>query len=58
MKSVVVIEWAAVASDGLKSPLVFIEDVSKANTQVYIEMLTEKLLPWIAESFGSNYVFT
>ena len=45
MKPAAVIVWAAVASDGLKLPLVFIDDGVETNTQVYIKMLTEKELP-------------
>lgn len=30
----------------------------RVNTHVYIKMLTEKMLPWITESFGKRYVFT
>lgn len=54
MKSAGVMVWVAVASDGSKSPLVFIEEVVKVNTQVYIKMLDEKVLPWITESFGNH----
>ena len=28
------------------------------NTQLYINMLAENVLPWITESFGNSYVFT
>ena len=42
----------------LSSLLIYIEEGVKVNTQAYIKMLTEKLLPWITESFGNRYVFT
>lgn len=58
MKPAGVMVWAAVASDGSKSPLVFIEEGVRVNTQVYIKMLDEKVFPWITESFGKRYVFT
>ena len=50
--------WAADASDGSKSSLVFIEEGGKVNTQVYIKRLTEKVLLWITESFKNHYVLT
>jgi transposase len=58
MKPAGVMVWAAVASDGSKSPLVFIEEGINVSTRVYIIMLTEKVIPCIAESFGNRYVFT
>ena len=48
--------WAAVSFDGSKSTLVFIEKGVKVDTQVCIEILAEKDLPWITESFGKRYV--
>ena len=53
-----VMVWAAVAFDYYRSPFVFIEESVKVNTQVYIKILTEKVLPRITESFGNRYVFT
>ena len=38
-----VIVWAAVASDGSKSPLVVIDEGVKVNSQVYLNMLQEKV---------------
>ena len=46
--------WAAVTSDGSKFPLVF--DGVKVNTEVYIKMLTEKVLTLITKSFGIYYM--
>ena len=40
-----VMVWAAVASDGSKSPLIVIEEGVKVNSQVYLNMLQEKVLP-------------
>lgn len=53
-----VMVWAAVSSDGRKSPLIFIEDGVKVNNLVYIQMLEEKVLPWVTEAFGTDYIFT
>lgn len=53
-----VMVWAAVASDGRKSPLVVIDEGVKVNSQVYLNMLKEKVLPWLTESFGNDYIFT
>uniref|UniRef100_A0A3P8TI71 Paired domain-containing protein n=1 Tax=Amphiprion percula TaxID=161767 RepID=A0A3P8TI71_AMPPE len=53
-----VMVWAAVASDGSKSPLVFIQEGVKVNSQVYLQMLEEKVLPWCTNAFGNQYVFT
>ena len=58
MKPAGVMVWAAVTSDGSKSPLVFIEVSVKVNTQVYIKILTKKVLPQITESFGNPDIFT
>ena len=46
MKQAGAMVWAAVASDGPKSPLVYIQNRVEVNTQVYIKMQTKKVLPW------------
>ena len=53
-----VMVWAAVASDGSKSPFVFIQEGVKVNSQVYLQMLEEKVLPWCTNAFGNQCVFT
>lgn len=53
-----VMVWAAVASNGTKSPLIFIEEGVKVNSQVYIKMLKDKVLPWVTGAFGNCYIFT
>ena len=53
-----VMVWAAVASDGTKSPLIVIDEGVKVNSQVYLNMLQEKVFPWLTESFGTNFIFT
>ena len=50
--------WAAVASDGQKSPLVFIPEGVKVNTQVYLNLLRDHALPWARGSFLIGYIFT
>ena len=53
-----VMVWAAVASNGSKSPLIVIEEGVKVNSHVYLNMLEEKVLPWLTESFGDDFIFT
>ena len=53
-----VMAWAAVASDGSKSPLVVIVEGVKINNQVYLNMLQKKVVPWLTESFGNDFIFT
>ena len=53
-----VMVWAAVASDGQKSPLVFIPEGVKVNTQVYLNLLRDHALPWARGSFPNGHVFT
>jgi inhibitor of nuclear factor kappa-B kinase subunit alpha len=58
MKPAGVMVWAAVSSDGGKSPLVFVEEGTKVNSVVYLKMLEDNVLPWVTEAFGDNYAFT
>ena len=53
-----VMVWAAVGSDGSTSPLVFIDEGVKINSDVYIKMLTESVLPWVSETHVNGYIFT
>ena len=53
-----VMVWAAVGSDGSKSPLVFIDQGVKVNSEVYVKMLEEKVLPWLQKTYRNGYVFT
>ena len=52
--------WAGVASTGEKTPLFFIEEGVKVNQHVYVELLRNKLVPWVnttlekAESLSSR----
>lgn len=50
--------WAAVASDGRKSPLVFIDKGAKVNSDVYIKILSTYALPWLRQTFSDGYIFT
>ncbi|XP_029636851.1 uncharacterized protein LOC115212152 [Octopus sinensis] len=54
-KATLLMMWASVASDGFKSPLML---ASKANSEVYVEILDEKLLLRVTESFDDRHVFT
>ena len=42
-----VMVWGGVTSSGQKSPLIFVEDGVKVNQHVYLDMLKEKVLPWV-----------
>ena len=44
--------WAAVGSDGSKSPFIFIEEGVNANSIVFMKKLEEKVLSWLNGSFG------
>ena len=47
-----------VASNGKKAPPIFIPDGEKVNSEVYINILATKLLPWLRKTFpAGNYVF-
>ena len=55
LKPVSVMVWVDVASDGSKSPLVVIDE--GFYSQVYLNMLQAKFLPWFTESFGNDFIF-
>ncbi|XP_029655639.1 uncharacterized protein LOC115229425 [Octopus sinensis] len=48
---------AAAAFDVSKSPLLFSDAGVKFNNEVYVEMLDEKVLPWVTETFDDRYTF-
>lgn len=50
--------WAAMASDGNKSLLLFVEEGMKVNSGVYLQMLQGSVLPWVTEQFGTSCIFT
>lgn len=50
--------WAAVTSDGHKSPLIFIPEGVKINQVVYKDMLESQVLPWLLTVYnGDPFVF-
>ena len=53
-KHVCVMVWAAVASEVTKSRVVFIDEGLKVNSQVYLNMLRKKVLPWLTETFDNK----
>lgn len=51
--------WAAVASNGKKSPIFCIPDGVKINQDVYLKFLEDKVKPWIDSEFeGAEVCFT
>ena len=51
-----VMVWAGVTSNGLKTMLIFVEDGAKVNLQVYLDMLKNRVLPWINSLPGNQAV--
>lgn len=49
-----VMVFGAVASNGLAMPPVFIKEGLKVNTEVYIGILKDHLMPWIKANFGKD----
>ena len=43
--------WAEITSTGEKTPLIFTEKGVKMNQHVYLDLLKNKLVPWINETF-------
>ncbi len=53
-----VMVWAGVASDGKKTPLIFIEEGVKIDQAVYLHLISEEVLPWVEKEYpGSGIVF-
>ena len=48
--------WAGVTSCGQKTPLIFIDQGVKINQHVYLEMIKNKVLPRVDETFGNTGV--
>ncbi len=44
--------WASVTTDGKKTLLVFIEEGVKINQNAYLDLLAEKVLPWVGSEYG------
>ena len=49
-----VMDWAGVASTGEKTSLFFIEEGVKVNQHMYLELLGDKLVPWVNTTFGES----
>ncbi|XP_059096829.1 uncharacterized protein LOC131891318 [Tigriopus californicus] len=53
-----VMVWAGVTSCGKKTPLIFIPEGVKVNQALYLEMLTEKILPWVqSQHWDQSFCF-
>ena len=57
-KLVCAMVWAAVASDGSKFLLVFIDEGVKVKSQVFLNMLLEKVFHWLTETSEKLYLQT
>ena len=55
-KPVSVMVWAGATSTEGKTPLIFIEEGVKMNQHVYLDLLRNKLIPWINATFGESGV--
>ena len=51
-----VMVWAGVTSNGLTTPLIFVEDGVKVNQHVYLDILKYRVLPWINSLPGNQAV--
>lgn len=56
-KSALLMVWAAVASRLFMPLLIFIDVDGSVNSDFYVEMLDEKVSPWVTETFGNRYIF-
>ena len=53
-----VMVFAAVTTDGHKSPIIFVEANTKINSDIYIEILEDKIYPWVLSIYGKRpFVF-
>ena len=50
--------WAAVGFDGSTSPMLFVDDGVKVNSELYIKVLAENVVLWVTETYGTHYIFT
>ena len=46
--------WALVTSTGENTPFIFIEKGVKVNQHEYLDLLKNKLVPWINATFGES----
>ena len=57
-KPLLVTIFAAVTTDGHKSPIIFVEANTKINSDIYIEILKDKIYPWVLFIYGKGpFVF-
>ena len=49
-----VMVWAGVTSTGEKTPLISIEEGVQVNEHAYLNLLKNKLAPWINATFGES----
>ena len=49
-----VMVWAGVTSTEEKTPLICIEEGGKVNQHMYLDLLKNKLVPWINATFGES----
>ena len=50
--------FAAVTTDGHKSPIIFVEANTKINSDIYIKILKDKIYPWVLSIYGKGpFVF-
>ena len=53
-----VMVFAAVTTDGHKNPIIFVEVNTKINSDIYIEILKDKIYPWVLSIYGKGpFVF-
>ena len=53
-----VMVFAAVTKDGHKSLIIFVEANTKINSDIYIEILKDKIYPWVLSIYGKGlFVF-
>jgi hypothetical protein len=48
---------AVVASNGQKAPLVLLDEKTRLNSDLYIEILKSKIFPWARKHFGQNWIW-
>ena len=50
--------FAAVTTDGHKNLIIFVEANTKINSNIYIEILKDKIYPWFLSIYGKGpFVF-
>ena len=50
--------FAAISTDGHKSPIIFVEANTKINSDIYMKILKNKIYPWVLSTYGKEpFVF-